>query len=404
MTTLALTVTSYTPIETNADISVTTAMNQTLDDEKRPVKDIIKENVELTETTLYNKINDKKEETKTVNLIAVGDNLIHESVYKSGKLSDGTYNFDSFFANIKDEIKWADIKIINQETILVSDEKNYSGYPRFGSPYAIGDAIANASFNIVLHATNHTYDKGLKGIQDTLSFWKKYKEQVTILGIHENKKDYNTIKVVEVNGIKIAMLNYTYGLNGLKLPSDKQYLVDTLYDKSKISSDIKKAESLGDLTIVFVHFGTEYVFDETKYQRDYATLMANAGADLIIGSHPHVVEPLKYILTDDDRIVPVYYSLGNFISNQNKDVRMLGAMAKVTITDDSNEIILNCEIVPTVTHKEAGKPYTVYMLEDYNDKLGKKHKRGLSMNFLNNTWDDIIGTQDKVVSKVYTKK
>jgi poly-gamma-glutamate synthesis protein (capsule biosynthesis protein) len=347
---------------------------------------------------------DSKEDINTVNLIAVGDNLIHGNVYESGKLSDGTYNFDSFFANIQDEIKWADIKVINQETILVSDEKKYSGYPRFGSPYAVGDAIAGASFNVVLHATNHTYDKGLKGIQDTLSFWKKYKDKVTVLGIHENKKDYNNIKVMEVNNIKIAMLDYTYSLNGLTLPSDKQYLVDTLNDKDKVTSDIKKSESLGDLTIVFVHFGTEYVFDETKYQRDYATLMANAGADLIIGSHPHVVEPLKYILTDDDRIVPVYYSLGNFISNQNKDVRMLGAMAKVTITDDSNEIILNCEIVPTVTHKEAGKPYTVYMLEDYNDKLGKKHKRGLSMNFLNNTWDDIIGTQDKVVSKVYTKK
>jgi poly-gamma-glutamate synthesis protein (capsule biosynthesis protein) len=405
MTTIVLTLTSCSYVENNFQNN-NSPIEQTVDNEQ----DIFKESIKpvVTETikqVSYNKPTDKKEEVKIVNLLAVGDDLIHGEVYKSGKLSDGTYNFDSFFKNIQEELAWADIKVINQETILVKDEKNYSGYPNFGSPYAIGNAITKAGFNVVLHATNHTYDKGLKGIEQTLAFWKKYKDQVTILGIHESKKDYTTIKVIEENGIKIALLNYTYGLNGKQLPSDKQYLVDTLYDKDKVENDIEKADTLGDLTIVFVHWGTEYVYDETKYQEDFATLMANAGADLIIGTHPHVVEPLKYIKTTDNRSVPVYYSLGNFISNQDKDARMLGAMAKVIVTDENDEkITLDCEILPIVTHKESGKPFTVYMLEDYTDKLGKKHKRGLNLKYLYDLWNSIVEDQDKVKQKVYVKK
>jgi poly-gamma-glutamate synthesis protein (capsule biosynthesis protein) len=343
------------------------------------------------------------EEIKTVNLIAVGDNLINGVVYENGEQEDGSYNFDSFFKNIQDELNWADVKVINQETILVKNAKDYSGYPTFGSPYAIGDAIAKAGFNVVSHATNHTYDKGLKGIDQTFSFWKKY-DQITILGIHKNKEDYSNIKVIEVNGIKIALLNYTYSLNGFKLPKGSEYLVDTLDDEKKVIKDIKKAETLGDLTIVFPHWGTEYVYDETSFQKNYAKLMADAGADLIIGAHPHVVEPLKYITTKDKRNVPVYYSLGNFISNQDQDPRMLGAMAQVVITEKNGKISLDCKIMPLVTHQEYDKPYTAYMLEDYTDKLGRKHRRGLSLKYLYDLWNDIVEDKDEVKPKSYIKK
>lgn len=345
---------------------------------------------------------DEKDDVNTVNLIAVGDNLINSVVYKNGKQEDGSYNFDSFFKNIEDELNWADIKVINQETILVSNEKDYSGYPTFGSPYAVGDAIVDAGFNVVLHATNHTYDKGLKGLDQTFSFWKKHKE-ITVLGIHKNKDDSSNIKVIEVNGIKIALLNYTYGLNGLVLPKGKGYLIDTLSNKKKVIKDIEKAEKLGDLTIVFPHWGDEYVYDETSYQKDYAKVMAEAGADLIIGAHPHVVEPLKYIKTKDKRNVPVYYSLGNFISNQDKDPRMLGAMAQVVITEKENKITLDCKILPLVTHQEYDKPYTAYMLEDYTDKLARIHRRGLTLKYLYDLWNEIVEDKDELKQKVYKK-
>lgn len=349
-----------------------------------------------TEGQNIRKTSTEEDDDKTVNLIAVGDNLIHGSVYKNG-LKNNKYNFDSFFINIEDELKWADIKVINQETILVKDEKNYSGYPTFGSPYEIGEAIVKADFNVVLHATNHTYDKGLKGLKETFAFWEQYKDEVTVLGIHQNEQDYNTIDVIEVNGIKIALLNYTYGLNGFKLPKDKQYLVDTLYNKDKVISDISKAEELGDMTIVFTHWGNEYEYNESRYQSDYAKLMAEAGADLIIGTHPHVLQPLKYIETKDERLVPVYYSLGNFISNQDKKPRMLGGMAKVTIKDINGNITLDCSLDPVITHSENNKPYTAYMLEDYTEELAKKHKRKLTLDYLYKLYDEI--TKNNVIIK-----
>lgn len=415
MTTAVLTLASCASLDTNSNTTMAMYNNessreQSLEDgqavtlsSKSNAKNAKKVTKEPTQSP-KKVVEETIEEIKTVNLIAVGDNLIHGGVYKAGKSNDGTYNFDSFFNNIQDELRWADVKVINQETVLVKDENNYSGYPTFGSPYEIGDAIADAGFNVVLHATNHTFDKGTKGIEQTLSFWDDYKKQITVLGIHENKDDYKTIDVIEVNGIKIAMLNYTYGLNGFRLPSDKQYLVDTLYSEDKVCSDIKKADKIADLTVVFVHWGTEYVYDETSYQKDYAKIMAEAGADLIVGGHPHVVEPLKYIKTKDKRIVPVYYSLGNFISNQDADSRMLGAMAQVVITSDNGEITLDCEILPLVTHKEANKPYTAYMLEDYTNKLGAKHKLGLKLDYLYTLWNDIVETKDEKEAKTYIKK
>ena len=414
LTTSILTLTSCSSLDTKNTVNsvsfTATPIEQAYEDqpEKSLIEEVKEPKVVIEELKKIDEVivepTPVEEEIKTVNFLAVGDNLIHGDVYKSGKQSDGTYNFDSFFENIQEELEWADIKVINQETILVKDESNYSGYPAFGSPYAIGESIVEAGFNVVLHATNHTFDKKTAGIEQTLSFWKKYKDQVTVLGIHEDEKDYNTIDVIEVNGIKIAMLNYTYGLNGYKLPSDKPYLTNTLYDKKKVIKDIKKADKLAALTIVFVHWGSEYVYDETDYQIDYANIMAEAGADIIVGAHPHVVEPLKYITTKDSRIVPVYYSLGNFISNQDKDPRMLGAMAKIVITECNEEITLDCEMLPIVTHKDANSLYTSYMLEDYTDKLGKKHKRILNLPYLYNLWNEIVEDENEMEFKGNVKK
>lgn len=339
--------------------------------------------------------NEVTEDTDEVTLLAVGDDLIHTPVYKSGLQSDGTYNYDSFFANIKDELDTTDIKVINQETVLVKDASSYSGYPCFGSPYAIGDAIKKAGFNVVLQATNHAYDKGETGIMDSLDYWNN--TGIKVLGIHKDATDADKICVIEKNGIKIAMLNYTYGLNGFKVPDGKDYLVDTLYDKNKVVSDIKKAKQVSDVVIVFPHWGTEYVYDPTSYQTDYAQTMADAGADIIIGGHPHVVEPLEYIKSSDGRTVPVYYSLGNFISAQDEKPRMLGGMAYVTIDKTDDEVNIKTELLPVVTHNEGyRKPYTAYMLKDYTDSLAQSHRMHLSLDYLTDLWNSIVEDKDKV--------
>ena len=326
-----------------------------------------------------------------VSLVAVGDNLIHTSLIKAGKNDDGTYNYDFMYEEIAYLLENKDIKAINQETILINDRNQYSGYPTFGSPIEIGEALINVGFNVVTHATNHTYDKKIQGILDSYNFWKQY-ENVTTLGIHNSEEDFNKKNIVDYNGIKIGMLNYTYGLNGFVLPDDKQFLTNTLYDEEKIKIDIEELKKECDFVIVFPHWGTEYTHKETSYQTNLANLMANAGADLIIGTHPHVIEPVKEIIQENGRKTVCYYSLGNFISSQDEIPRMLGAMARVTIVKDGdNTYIKYYDAIPLVTHLEK-KP-KVYALENYTEELCSSHKlknKGISIDKLKSIWNEVF--------------
>lgn len=313
--------------------------------------------------------------SSSVSLLAVGDNLIHIQVIESGIQEDDTLNYDHLYSNIKDEISSADIAVINQETIFGGKERPYSGYPNFNSPDEIGTAVINAGFDVVLQATNHTMDMGVKGIQHTIDFWKQY-PQITVVGINESEKEQEQIPIIEKNGIKLALLNYTYGLNGYSLPKDKPYLINML-DKEKMQNDIHRAEELADFTIVFPHWGSEYVYETTEVQKELTDFFYEEGVDLVIGSHPHVIEPVEWIQTEVDHKMLVYYSLGNFLSYQKESPRMLGGMANVTITKDMNgTYISDASITPIVTHYENGPSdyhYAIYKLSDYNEELANVH-------------------------------
>jgi poly-gamma-glutamate synthesis protein (capsule biosynthesis protein) len=320
----------------------------------------------------------EQELTNTINaaqltLVAVGDNLIHIEVVQDGKQEDGTYNFDSLYSNLTDEIASADIAVINQETILGGADFAYSGYPNFNSPTEIGDAVRKAGFDVVLHATNHTMDMGLKGIENTIAYWNQYPE-VTVLGINESLEKSKQITVVEKNGIKLALLNYTFSLNGYYLPKGMPYLVNLL-DKKEMAKDIKEAESLADFTIVFPHWGTEYVYEPTSAQKDLTKFYYEQGVDLVIGTHPHVLEPVEWIETKEDHRMLVYYSLGNFMSYQKEAPRMLGGMANITITkDESGTYISDAGITPIITHYDHGPTdFTQYKLCNYTDALAQIH-------------------------------
>jgi len=314
--------------------------------------------------------------SSSVTLLAVGDNLIHIQIIDSGKKKNGTYNYDHLYSRLAKEVSAADIAVINQETILGGKDFPYTGYPSFNSPTEIGDAVIKAGFDVVLQASNHTFDKGVKAVENTLAYWKKH-PKITVLGINSSQKERDQIDIVEKNGIKIAMLNYTFGLNGGKTaPKNKSYLVNII-DKKKMAADIKKAESLADFTIVFPHWGTEYTYNPTKTQKDLAQFFYNNGVDLVIGAHPHVIEPVQWIKSKPNHSMLVYYSLGNFISYQREAPRMLGGMAKITLTKDSSGThITNSSITPIVTHYENGPAnfnYALYKLKDYNETLAKRH-------------------------------
>ena len=319
---------------------------------------------------------DENATKKSLSLIAVGDNLIHSKILEAGyNEANKSYDFKELYTYIKDEIKKFDIKIINQETILVKDRKKVSGYPVFGSPLEVGAAIKEAGFNIITHATNHALDKGEAGILDTSEFWSHYNDTMYV-GISPDQNKSEMIKIFKKNGISVAFLNYTYGLNGFKTPKGKKYLVDLLSDEEKIKSDIKFAKQNADFVVVLPHWGVEYSHKISKAQKTKANFLANSGADLIIGTHPHVIQPLEFIITDDNRSVPCFYSLGNFISNQEEPSRMLGAMASLQIEKEGNNTqIKNLNAVPLVTHIGTfSRDFSVHFLEHYPQILARTHR------------------------------
>jgi len=313
---------------------------------------------------------------ETITIRMVGDALIHNGIIKQCKQKNGSYNADKLYENVKDVIKAADIAIINQETILVEKEADYSSYPQFGSPYAIGQGAINAGFDIIAHATNHTLDKGISGVKQTLDFWRD--KDVTVLGIHESEAE-SDIDYVTCEGITISFVNYTYGLNGLesRIKNDK-YIVDLLSDKN-IEKTVATAKSTSDLMIAVLHVGTEYVYTPSDYVIKQVDRFIDAGADIVLCAHPHVVETYGMRTTKNNNTALVYYSLGNFISYQNKVPRMLGGMADITIgltkqEDSSYKVeIVDYDMIPIVTHLQGGGNISTYFLSDYTDALCSKH-------------------------------
>lgn len=326
-----------------------------------------------------------KAEKVDVTLIAVGDDLVSDAVLYTAKKSDGSYDFSSVYEKMKPDIKKADIAILNQETILGGDGFEYQGYPCFNTPDSMGDAIIDAGFDIVQQASNHSYDTGVEGIEHCIKYWKKHKKKVLMVGLNKDENQYNTIPVYECKGIKFAVLNYTYGLNGFSLPQGKEYLVNLLDDAhwDKVKSDIEKAEETADFTIVLPHWGQEYVQpDPTEEQVKWAEMMVESGADLIIGTHPHVVEKIQWITAENGNQALCYYSLGNYTSGQQSWKTLLGGMAKLTIRKDEKGIRIlkkKAGVVPIVTHYVWGlsagvirEQYT-YKLSDYSQDILNRH-------------------------------
>lgn len=309
-----------------------------------------------------------------VSLVMVGDNLLHTPLIRNAEREDGTLNFDSLYEEMLPYFQEADLSVIVQETVLGGKELGYSGYPMFNSPQEVGDSLVRAGFDVVLHSTNHTLDKGAKGVENTLNFWKKY-PQITVLGINESVEKQNSITYLEKNNIKFALLNYTDSTNGIPKPYGKEYLVNTV-NEEKIKSDLAIAEQNAEFTIVFMHWGTEYSLKENEFQTNLAKLMCESGADLIMGSHPHVLEPVKWVEAENGNKALVYYSLGNYVSRQKEANNLLGGMATVKISrnKDDSIYIKESSIMPTVTHYNVNsRGFRVYPLKDYTDELASQH-------------------------------
>ena len=259
---------------------------------------------------------------QSFDMVMVGDALIHYGVYRDAKTSDGGYDFKPMLEKMKPIISQYDLAYYNQETILGGTELGLSSYPMFNSPYEVGDAFIDAGFNLVSLATNHTLDRGENAILNSREYWNK-QSNVLAVGSYSSAEERNKIHIEKANDITYTMLNYTYGTNGIQVPYGKDYLVniwpvtgsnpatDTSYQKYKvqIKKDIDAVRDKADILIVAMHWGIEYEDSPNSYQLDAANYLESLGVDIIIGTHPHVIQPVDYI-----NDTPVIYSLGNFAS------------------------------------------------------------------------------------------
>lgn len=332
-----------------------------------------------------------------VTILSAGDDLLHLSLIESmAKDDDGHYDFHQLFTEVKPDVEAADIAVINQETILGGEELGLSGYPCFNSPQSAGDALVDTGFDVVLGASNHALDKGKQGVLNTVKYWREKHPEITLLGLNDSEEMQNKINIVEKNGIKFAMLNYTYGTNGIPMPSDAPYAVNMLDDKEKVLSDIKRAKESADVVIVFPHWGTEYTYEADSYQKEWTKIFYENGVDIVIGGHTHSIQPFEWYSEDGGRKMPVYYSLGNFISGQKEWQTMLGAMAELTVERKNGEIsVTSAKAVPVVTHYEIywhrDPSIKTYKLSDYTDELANRHYLNMSKKSLDDLAKKVFG-------------
>ena len=326
-----------------------------------------------------------------IELMMVGDNLLHMGLINSGKQEDGSYNYDFLFEDIAPFLEAAEISLINQETIFGGNELGFSGYPEFNSPTQVGDAIVKAGFDVVLFASNHAADKGLTGLENCLTFWEENYPETIVTGIQKEKEEENEIHVIEVQGITFAFLNYTYGPNVETVPKNIRGKLDLLcvcneengrmdYTtlNPQVVEDIKRADEMADYVIVCPHWGTEYTGKPSSYQEKFAMEMTAAGADIIIGTHPHVVQPIQWIEAENGNRCLCYYSLGNYVSTQKGPFSMLEGMAWISIHVTEDGHYINEErtgVVPLVNQYSAFpvRFEAVYLLEEYTEELAEGH-------------------------------
>ena len=301
---------------------------------------------------------------QTITIGAIGDILIHTRVYEDAKTGD-SYDFKRMLAPVKKMLEEPDFTIANQESLAGGSKLGLSGYPAFNSPYEITDALQDAGIDLVTLANNHSLDKGEKGIQSSLAYYDKI--GMPYVGMHKDESDASTERILSIQGIKVGFLSYTYGTNGIQVPDGKDYLVNYLEDK-KIISDLKSMREKADIILVNAHWGNEYERTPSEEQKRLAKLMAENGADVIIGHHPHVLQPIEWLKHDEGETL-VVYSLGNFLSGQVRDYKDIGGMVTIEIEKtwneaDSKTSVLNPSFSPTYMVSSNEENYQVRPFEE----------------------------------------
>ena len=328
--------------------------------------------------------NAETEQETSARIMANGDLLYHDIIYISAKKSDGTYDFHDNFEYVKPWLKQADLVLGDFEG-TVNKDHYLAGYPLFNAPGEVMDAIKDAGYQVLDLAHNHILDSQIEGVVSTADAIEK--AGMTPVGVYTHEsRDKAPLLIKEVNGIKVAILAYSYGFNGIEQSISQEdynrYLSDL--DEDKMKAEIERAEKEADITIIMPQMGVEYQIEPTEEQKKLYHKMIDWGADIIFGGHPHVVEPAETVEKEGDKKL-IIYSMGNFISNQRIETMQdvdnakwteRGVLMDVTIKKKSGKTTIETaqahpswvSRTPKGGYSPEGYPlylYQTYILEDF---------------------------------------
>lgn len=320
----------------------------------------------------------EKPEEKRISFIGVGDNLIHDNIIWAAETPEGSYDFSHMYDNIAADVENADLAFLNQETIFAGPDYPYAGYPSFNTPEQLGTNMVDLGFDLVNGATNHTLDFGSAGAKYALGFWKQY-EDVLFTGVFDSEEESREIPTIERDGVTFAFLGYTYGTNGIE--PDTNWRVN-YFDEDKIRADVAKAKELSDVVIVSAHWGDENTPVVNEFQKYYGQLFADLEVDVVIGTHPHVIQPVEWLTGANGNETLVVWSLGNLLAHALDDINTLGGMVSFdfVVTEEGTDIE-NIVFRPTVSHfsyhyNDNGRlkrKFKIYYLDQYTDELAVEH-------------------------------
>ena len=337
----------------------------------------------------------------SAHFLAVGDNLIHSSVYDTAAnhAKDGRdYDFHYCYENVADKIAAADLAFINQETVICNGKYDISGTNlNFNSPMELGDDLIDIGFDIFNMANNHVLDKGSDGMEFTLDYWDSQQAEhknVVVMGVYRNEEDMQNYRTTEVNDITIGFLGYTEHTNGYHLPENSEMVIPYTADEELIQKQIEELSGQVDCVIVSAHWGVEDSHVVTDSVKELAQKLVNWGADVVIGTGSHTLQTMEYLTREDGSQGFVFYSLGNFISAQTDNFNMIGGMGEFQICKSvEGEITIeDVTLTPVITQYDSGmtdvRTYPYYL---YTDELVNSHNVPYAPGGTSKRWNwDII--------------
>ena len=332
--------------------------------------------------------------TASLTLSMIGDMVLHPSVYNSGTTDGGvSYNLDHLFAHTNSALSTSDIRIVSQETILGEASLGYGWNPAFCAPQEVGDAEAAAGYNVILKASDRSLDKGYAGLHSELSFWSEKHPNMAVLGARDVQSDdpgsFDTVYVYEKNGLKVAILDYTESTGVLNADTDGA--IATL-DEQLIERNVEEAKRQADIVVVCAHWGNDGYSSPAQTQTDMANYLCGLGVDVVIGTHPHVLQPVEVLTGEDGHQMVCFYSIGCFISGYAGDDYMVGGIAHVTFEKTADGArVSGYGVTPVVTHKGEGTEETTYLLSDYTEDVAATNTAGTSVEYARQHAADILG-------------